>query len=68
MDHEQHSIESHVKLGISSKKDSPYVCFGDINRQNDQKYRGGGAACIADDFAWKILNLAIEEIYSCPGY
>ena len=51
-----------LKYWIDFLGAGPFYMF-EHSQMDDQKYRGGGAACIADDFAWKILNLSIEEIF-----
>lgn len=50
------SIRTHAKWALSQDPSRPWVCFGDINRQYSQRRRGGGAACMKEPNAWRMLD------------
>ncbi|EGR29926.1 hypothetical protein IMG5_145810 [Ichthyophthirius multifiliis] len=50
--------KDHSKYAISSNPTTPFVCLGDINRQNSQWKRGGGTICFRNGNAYK----AFQEI------
>ncbi|GLV35723.1 Deoxyribonuclease II [Carabus blaptoides fortunei] len=43
-----------------------WICIGDINREERQKYRGGGVVCLSSLKLWKIYNTSVTEIEPCP--
>ncbi|RCN28119.1 deoxyribonuclease-2 domain protein [Ancylostoma caninum] len=48
--------KDHSKWGVSVNANVPAVCIGDINRQESQFKRGGGAVCIEDMKLWKAFH------------
>eukprot|EP00520_Triparma_pacifica_P009700 CAMPEP_0118632208 /NCGR_PEP_ID=MMETSP0785-20121206/317_1 /TAXON_ID=91992 /ORGANISM="Bolidomonas pacifica, Strain CCMP 1866" /LENGTH=430 /DNA_ID=CAMNT_0006522953 /DNA_START=92 /DNA_END=1384 /DNA_ORIENTATION=+ len=59
------SIETHSKWAMSQHEDSPWVCFGDINRQPTQRLRGGGALCMKDANSHKVVSKFVKEVDEC---
>ncbi|GMT04424.1 hypothetical protein PENTCL1PPCAC_26598, partial [Pristionchus entomophagus] len=59
------SSKDHSKWGISNDSKKPLICVGDINRQESQKQRGGGALCIQDPKVWKSWNGIIDTTKPC---
>ncbi|KHJ92182.1 deoxyribonuclease II [Oesophagostomum dentatum] len=55
----------HSKWGISLDKKVPVVCIGDINRQESQFKRGGGAVCMKDEKLWKTFYNSIYDYVGC---
>ncbi|VDM69196.1 unnamed protein product [Strongylus vulgaris] len=45
----------------------PAVCIGDVNRQESQFKRGGGAVCIQDRKLWKIFYGSVGAYDNCKG-
>jgi deoxyribonuclease-2 len=43
-----------------------YACIGDINRQESQRKRGGGTACILDESVWFSLRSLVAVHDACP--
>ena len=66
--HEVLSNTTHSKFALAKPESSgstPWVCFGDINRQWEQRDRGGNAACLADDEVWELLLLSVDDFEAC---
>ena len=59
------SMSSHNKWAISQNADSPYVCFGDINRQASQRKRGGGAICMKSPQHHRIMSKWVRHADEC---
>ncbi|KAL6728022.1 hypothetical protein Aduo_009835 [Ancylostoma duodenale] len=55
----------HSKWGVSMNVNVPAVCIGDINRQESQFKRGGGAVCIEDIKLWKTFHGSIGKYANC---
>ncbi|RWS04650.1 Deoxyribonuclease-2-like protein [Dinothrombium tinctorium] len=58
-------IKDHSKWAISSSAKLPVVCIADINRMRSQFKRGGGAACILNEMAWKAFKQSVVGIENC---
>ena len=59
---------THSKFTLAKPESSgstPWVCFGDINRQWEQRDRGGNAACIANDEVYQLLLLSVGDFEAC---
>ncbi|CAL6039523.1 Cell-death-related_nuclease 7 [Hexamita inflata] len=51
--------QDHCKWGIN--EEATFVCFSDLNFQDSQRKRGGGAVCINDeDVAFAFLNAIVS--------
>ncbi|GMT32958.1 hypothetical protein PFISCL1PPCAC_24255, partial [Pristionchus fissidentatus] len=59
------SSKDHSKWGISNDSKKPLICVGDVNRQESQTQRGGGALCIEDSKVWKSWNGIIDTTKPC---
>jgi deoxyribonuclease-2 len=59
------NYNDHSKWGISTLPNTNIICFGDINRMNSQKSRGGSAFCFENNRLWNILYRTIRETDSC---
>jgi len=58
--------QDHSKWGVTvGKGASPYVCYGDVNRQESQETRGGGAVCIADPKLWASMTAIVGAYEAC---
>ncbi|KJH49512.1 deoxyribonuclease II [Dictyocaulus viviparus] len=55
----------HSKWGVSATKNINVVCVGDVNRQESQFKRGGGAACTVDDKLTKTFNNSVASYIGC---
>uniref|UniRef100_A0A158Q7L7 Deoxyribonuclease II n=1 Tax=Elaeophora elaphi TaxID=1147741 RepID=A0A158Q7L7_9BILA len=55
----------HSKWAIGENKAKPLVCVGDINRQQSQKKRGGGAVCFENTKIWKLYHESILKVENC---
>ena len=55
--------QEHSKWGVGIKKD--ICCFGDLNRTESQKKRGGNIICFENKNLSKIMRSAITEKDSC---
>nr|CDP91568.1 BMA-CRN-7 [Brugia malayi] len=56
------SNRDHSKWAIAENKTKPLVCIGDINRQESQKKRGGGAVCLLNKNIWNLYNKSITDV------
>uniref|UniRef100_A0A914XN94 Deoxyribonuclease II n=1 Tax=Plectus sambesii TaxID=2011161 RepID=A0A914XN94_9BILA len=65
------NYDDHSKFAVSSwtqnEVPNPWVCIGDINRQQHQMFRGGGTVCIQDRQIWTIYNSAVAATWPCTG-
>jgi deoxyribonuclease-2 len=59
------TVRDHAKWAVSTDKERPYVCIGDINRMKRQKKRAGGTVCFDNRKAWKLFFTLAEDIESC---
>ena len=59
------SIETHAKWAMGQSSEDPWVCFGDINRQPSQRWRGGGALCMRDEDSHKVVSKFVKEVDEC---
>lgn len=55
----------HSKWGIAVNRS--ILCFGDINRMTSQYSRGGGTACLQNDYMAGILQKAVTGTDSCSS-
>ncbi|EPB76496.1 deoxyribonuclease II [Ancylostoma ceylanicum] len=60
--------QDHSKWGVSMNAAVPAVCIGDINRQESQYRRGGGAVCILDQKLWRTFYYSVIEYEECPPF
>ncbi|KHJ89008.1 hypothetical protein OESDEN_11184 [Oesophagostomum dentatum] len=61
------SSKDHSKWGVSLDGNVPAVCIGDVNRQESQFKRGGGAVCIEDKNMWKTFYNSIGSYVDCKN-
>uniref|UniRef100_A0A7I5E8A2 Deoxyribonuclease II n=1 Tax=Haemonchus contortus TaxID=6289 RepID=A0A7I5E8A2_HAECO len=59
------SSKDHSKWGVSMEESTPTVCIGDVNRQESQFKRGGGAVCIRDKDLWKAFKNSVGSFNDC---
>ncbi|KAK5977538.1 Deoxyribonuclease II [Trichostrongylus colubriformis] len=59
------SSKDHSKWGVSMKESVPAVCIGDVNRQQSQFKRGGGAVCIEDAKLWRTFRGSVNSYLDC---
>lgn len=59
------SSKDHSKWGVSMSNKVPIVCIGDVNRQESQFKRGGGAVCIKDEKLWKTFRTSVDSLEEC---
>ncbi|EYB87504.1 hypothetical protein Y032_0261g544 [Ancylostoma ceylanicum] len=59
------STKDHSKWGVSMSEKVPAVCIGDVNRQESQFKRGGGAVCIEDRTLWKTFKESVTNFDGC---
>ncbi|KAK6751106.1 hypothetical protein RB195_002838 [Necator americanus] len=59
------SSKDHSKWGVSMNPKAPYVCIGDVNRQESQFKRGGGAVCIEDRKLWQTFYNSVGSYDDC---
>ncbi|KHN81095.1 Deoxyribonuclease-2 [Toxocara canis] len=59
------STKDHSKFAISSDREQPFVCIGDINRMRSQYVRGGGTVCVKDTLLWKAYYDVIVNTNTC---
>ncbi|EPB77175.1 deoxyribonuclease II [Ancylostoma ceylanicum] len=57
--------KDHSKWGVSMDKNVPAVCIGDVNRQESQFHRGGGAVCIQDIKLWQAFRGSVGKYAKC---
>ena len=55
----------HSKWAISTTKDQPHVCVGDLNRVHSQQKRGGGVICQTNLDLWNIFSRSISSFEPC---
>uniref|UniRef100_A0A914WQT2 Deoxyribonuclease II n=1 Tax=Plectus sambesii TaxID=2011161 RepID=A0A914WQT2_9BILA len=60
------SSKDHSKWALSVDKRNPYVCIGDINRQQSQSTRSGGAMCLRNELLWELFHDAVGKVEDCP--
>ncbi|KIH61478.1 hypothetical protein ANCDUO_08254 [Ancylostoma duodenale] len=60
--------QDHSKWGVSMNPAVPAVCIGDVNRQESQYRRGGGAVCIMDPKLWRTFYYSVTEYEECPPF
>ena len=65
--HVEPSNYTHSKFALAKPSHGgvPWVCFGDLNRQWEQRDRGGSAACIANDEVYELLLLSVGDFEAC---
>lgn len=60
--------KDHSKWAITSPESAlQVVCIGDINRQNGQRVRGGGALCLKNESLWRAFFQMIKSAGRCGG-
>ncbi|ETN79067.1 hypothetical protein NECAME_10069 [Necator americanus] len=59
------STKDHSKWGVSTNETAPVVCIGDVNRQESQFKRGGGAVCVEDFKLWKTFYDSVGRYEDC---
>lgn len=55
----------HSKYAISTSKEEPFVCIGDLNRVHSQAKRGGGVMCQSNLDLWTIFSKSIQSFEPC---
>ncbi|RCN27965.1 deoxyribonuclease II [Ancylostoma caninum] len=60
--------QDHSKWGVSMNAAVPAVCVGDVNRQESQFRRGGGAVCMMDPKLWRTFYYSVSEYEECPPF
>ncbi|KAK6028479.1 deoxyribonuclease II [Ostertagia ostertagi] len=65
LDKEYASSKDHSKWGVSMSESVPAVCIGDVNRQESQFKRGGGAVCIEDVTLWRTFRGSVNSFSDC---
>ncbi|KAK6031313.1 deoxyribonuclease II [Ostertagia ostertagi] len=65
LDKEYASSKDHSKWGVSMSESVPAVCIGDVNRQESQFKRGGGAVCIEDITLWRTFRGSVNSFLDC---
>ncbi|XP_074655924.1 plancitoxin-1-like isoform X2 [Tubulanus polymorphus] len=67
--HQFRYSKDHSKWAVTPTKTSKggYVCIGDLNRMESQKYRGGGTVCFAatNQKVWETFIGIINEVQPC---
>ncbi|XP_074655925.1 plancitoxin-1-like [Tubulanus polymorphus] len=67
--HQFRYSKDHSKWAVTPTKTSKggYVCIGDLNRMESQKYRGGGTVCFAatNQKVWETFIGIINEVEPC---
>jgi len=61
------SSMDHSKCAFSVNPNKPYVCIGDINRQESQWSRGGGTCCLAHRNLHAVYRSAVNVVECCSG-
>ncbi|KAL6735641.1 hypothetical protein Aduo_006059 [Ancylostoma duodenale] len=61
------SSKDHSKWGVSMKDSVREVCIGDVNRQESQYQRGGGALCLANPKLWQTFYCSVGEYQDCSN-
>uniref|UniRef100_A0A8R1XTE1 Uncharacterized protein n=1 Tax=Onchocerca volvulus TaxID=6282 RepID=A0A8R1XTE1_ONCVO len=59
--------KNHSKCAVSQKETKPLVCIADINRQESQKKRAGGALCFENLKIWKLFEKSILNVEDCDA-
>ncbi|WKY08118.1 hypothetical protein Q1695_007537 [Nippostrongylus brasiliensis] len=65
LDKVYNSSKDHSKWGVSMEKKEPVVCIGDVNRQESQFKRGGGAVCMEDKKLWNTFHDSVKSYLNC---
>ncbi|VDM99348.1 unnamed protein product, partial [Thelazia callipaeda] len=55
----------HSKWAVGDNESLPVVCIADINRQDSQTKRGGGAICTLSKNIWKLYRELVRQLQSC---
>ncbi|XP_022085065.1 plancitoxin-1-like [Acanthaster planci] len=57
--------KDHSKWAVATKSGLIWTCFGGINRQTSQMYRGGGAVCFENSNVHQTFYNAVAEYEPC---
>lgn len=60
-DHSKYAVATMVNGAMPM----PWICIGDINRQEHQLVRGGGTMCLLDDKVHAAFKTVISDYYPC---
>ncbi|VDK43595.1 unnamed protein product [Gongylonema pulchrum] len=55
----------HSKWAVAMDSSEPVLCIGDINRQDSQAKRGGGAVCFENQHIWSLYHSSIVDSQKC---
>ncbi|XP_054263944.1 plancitoxin-1-like isoform X2 [Macrosteles quadrilineatus] len=59
------TTNDHSKWAVSDSQTKPWICVGDINKDDSQKRRGGGTVCIKNKSLWKAYHTTVIDTDSC---
>ncbi|XP_043230834.1 plancitoxin-1-like [Amphibalanus amphitrite] len=59
------SNKDHSKWAVSTSRNLPWVCVGDVNRADSQTRRGGGTACLRDERLWNVYRQTVTVWEPC---
>lgn len=61
------SLHDHSKWAISTASGSEIVCFGDLNRTDEQRRRGGGIVCFENKRVHDLMDKMITKTIPCQA-
>ncbi|KAM4678372.1 deoxyribonuclease-2-alpha isoform 2-T4 [Discoglossus pictus] len=62
------SFSSHIdhsKWCVTSPVTPGWACVGDMNRNHEEEYRGGGTVCTNDPNVWKSFSSLVSDYSNC---
>lgn len=56
-----------AREGLDNRSWEQVTCFGDLNRENSQRLRGGGAVCAKVPGLWREMVQLVQLVEMCSG-
>ncbi|XP_053160128.1 deoxyribonuclease-2-alpha isoform X2 [Hemicordylus capensis] len=60
-----HTMVDHSKWCVGTESDPGWACVGDMNRNEAEEQRGGGALCCRDAAIWKAFRNLVKKYTDC---
>ncbi|XP_066472328.1 deoxyribonuclease-2-alpha isoform X2 [Tiliqua scincoides] len=61
------SMVDHSKWCVGTENDPGWACVGDMNRNQAEEHRGGGAICCRDSAIWKAFHSLVQKYTDCDN-